>query len=136
MHSHLQITTLLCFSNETISGYRRVAFSLCTKHSLCVAQTVDRLKQHVDYVVVRLSTSKKSRTGLVVPAKSAVGKKGGTHKNARRPQKSESNDSASAVQPQFLVNSVVKSFLAEKPSSHLTLCYPTKKNGCILMPTI
>ena len=50
--------------------------SLC-KHSLCVAQTVDRLKQHVDYVVVRLSTSKKSRTGLVVPAKSAVGKKGG-----------------------------------------------------------
>ena len=72
--------------------------SLC-KHSLCVAQTVDGLKQHVDYVVVRLSTSKKSRTGLVVPAKSAVGKKGGTHKNARRPQKSESNDSASAVQP-------------------------------------
>ena len=50
--------------------------SLC-KHSLCVAQTVDRLKHHVDYVVVRLSTSKKSRTGLVVPAKSAVGKKGG-----------------------------------------------------------
>ena len=72
--------------------------SLC-KHSLCVAQTVDRLKHHVDYVVVRLSTSKKSRTGLVVPAKSAVGKKGGTHKNARRSQKSESKDSASAVQP-------------------------------------
>lgn len=49
--------------------------SLC-KHSLCVAQTVDRLKQYVDYVVFRLSTSKKSRTSLVVPAKSAVGKKG------------------------------------------------------------
>ena len=31
--------------------------SLC-KHSLCVAQTVDKLKQHVDYVVVRLSTSR------------------------------------------------------------------------------
>ena len=31
MHSHLQITTQLCFSNETISAYRRVAFSLCTK---------------------------------------------------------------------------------------------------------
>ena len=50
--------------------------SLC-KYSLCVAQTVERLKEHVDYAVVRLSTSKKSRTGLVVPPKSAVGKKRG-----------------------------------------------------------
>lgn len=49
--------------------------SLC-KHSLCVAQTVDILKKHVDYVAVRLSTSKKSRSGLVVPVKSAVGKRG------------------------------------------------------------
>ena len=77
-------------------------YNSLSKHSLCVAQTVDRLKQHVDYVVVRLSTSKKSRTGFVVPAKVHSREKGGgggTHKNARRPQKSESNGSASAVQP-------------------------------------
>lgn len=66
------------------------------KHSLCIAQTVDILKKHVDYVAVRLITSKKSCSGLVVPVKSAVGKNGGTHKNARRPPKTESNNSASA----------------------------------------
>ena len=69
--------------------------SLC-KRSLCVAQTVGMLKKHADHVAVRLSTSKKSRTGLVVLVKNAVGKKGGTHKNARRPQIPESYNSASA----------------------------------------
>lgn len=49
--------------------------SLC-KHSLCIAQSVDILKKHVDYVAVRLGTSMKSRTGLVVPVKSAAGRKG------------------------------------------------------------
>ena len=52
-------------------------YNSLSKHSLCVAQTVDRLKQHVDYVVVRLSTSKKSRTGFVVPAKVHSREKGG-----------------------------------------------------------
>ena len=74
--------------------------SLC-KHSLCVAQIVDILKKHVDYVAVRLGTSKKSRTYLVVPVKSAAGKKGATHKNARRPPRSESNNSASGLVKPF-----------------------------------
>ena len=64
--------------------------TLC-KQSLWVAQTVDILKKHVDYVVVKLSTTKNSRSGLVVPAKKAAGKKGGTHKNAWHPQRQESS---------------------------------------------
>lgn len=69
--------------------------ALC-KHSLCVAQTVGLLKEHVDYVVVKLSTSGKSRSGLVVPVKDAAGKKGATHKNVWRPQRQGSSQSSSA----------------------------------------
>lgn len=67
--------------------------SLC-KHSLCIAQSVDILKKHVDYVAVRLGTSMKSRTGLVVPVKSAAGRKG-------EAQESESNNSASGLAKPF-----------------------------------
>ena len=43
MHSHLQITAFLCFLNETISGYRRMAFSLCTE--VCEKKKRNEAKQ-------------------------------------------------------------------------------------------
>ena len=56
MHSHLQITTQLCFSNETISAYRRVAFSLCTK--VCEKKKA-KLSEAVPYLLCKPVLSEK-----------------------------------------------------------------------------
>jgi len=93
--------------------------TLC-KHSLCVAQTVGMLKKHVDFAVVKVNTSKKSRTGLGVPTKYAAGKKGGTHKNAWRPQRQERSHSSSEP-----ANRLTKIHHNNRP---LKVCFPSKED--------
>ena len=70
---------------------------LC-KHSLCVAETANILKEHVQFVNKSSRRPKPSRSNLVEPQKNAAGKKGNSHGNPWRPRRANSNDSNNGPQ--------------------------------------
>lgn len=60
--------------------------NLC-KHSLCIAEKVAILKEHLDFLRKSSRQKAPSKTALVEPTKDAQGKKGGSHKNPWRPSR-------------------------------------------------
>ena len=57
------------------------------KHSLCVAEKVAILKEHLAFLRKSLRQKAPSKSALVEPTKDAQGKKGGSHKNPWRPSR-------------------------------------------------
>ena len=70
---------------------------LC-KHSLCVAERANLLKEHVDFLLKSSCRNKPSKSNLVEPHKNAAGKKGSSHRNPWRPGREKSGDSANSQQ--------------------------------------
>ena len=57
---------------------------LC-KHSLCVAERANLLKEHIDFLLKSSCRHKPFKSNLVEPEKNAAGKKGNSHRNPWRP---------------------------------------------------
>ena len=60
--------------------------NLC-KHSICVAETVGVLKEHLDFLKKSPRRKAPLKGDLLEPAKAAQGKKGGSHRNPWRPSR-------------------------------------------------
>ena len=67
---------------------------LC-KHSLCVAETVNLLKEHIEFLKRSPRFHRPTKSSLVEPQKEAAGKKGSSHSNPWRPSRANNKESNS-----------------------------------------
>ena len=67
--------------------------NLC-KHSICAAEIVGILKEHLDFLKTSPRRKAPARSDLLQPAKAAQGKKGGRNKNPWPPNRRPSQETA------------------------------------------
>ena len=65
------------------------------KHSLCVANNENILKDHIEFVLRSQRHSRPCRSGRVKPVKATAGEKGGSHRHSYRPNRGTANSNTS-----------------------------------------